>query len=405
VASSPTIRPTWRPAQSATHTPRPTRTRQPAATPAPEPEPIAIGPFQPVSIPNQPPGKIIDLRAAPDGTLWLRTKDSLGSLNDDAWTLHPEITGTLIGFDAAGRTWLISEKGDRILAWDGVAWTTYGEEAGWVETSPSYRFREGVATDKRGWVWLTAGESVRVFDGQRWTLLIAEEVGFTRTQEMIEESLEFWLTDVIADGEGDMWVTDCAWLGPGPDGHGARWFTGEEWQGQASRVVASGCIYDIEVDNAGRIWAGVNGDLWRYTPGQSWKMFPHPPVDPAGDVRWGFLESLVLDLAGDPWVTLHRCGGASCDTGQYALYHITDDTWTHVIELQDQPGELAFDAAGAAWLCADIGLYRITSDVPEPIGGDETARCTIEADMAGRVWLAIPGRSALWLYDSAAFQR
>ena len=103
---------------------------------------------------------------------------------------------------------------------------------------------------------------------------------------------------------------------------------------------------------------------------------------------------------GDPWVTLHRCGGASCDTGQYALFHIADDTWTYLTELHDHSGDLAFGASGDAWLCADTGLYRITSDALEPIGGEETARCRVEADPAGRVWLALPGRSTLWRHDS-----
>jgi hypothetical protein len=405
-ASSPTVRPTQKPTLAATRTPRPTRTLRPTVTSPAEPEPIEIGPFQPVSIPDQPPGGIIDLRTAPDGALWLKTTAGLGSLKDDRWILYPDIAGTLTGFDAAGHTWLISEMGDRILAWDGAAWTSYGEESGWTETAPVYRFREDVATDKRGWVWLTAGESVRAFDGQRWTSLAAEAVGFTRTQDMIAEGLDFWLTDVIADGEGDIWVADCAWLGPGPDGHGARWFTGEEWQGQTSRVVASGCIYDMEVDGEGGIWVGVNGDLWRYLPGHGWQMFPHPVADPTGDVRWGFLESLALDPAGEPWVTLHRCGGASCDTGQYALFHVTADAWTPIIESQNQqPGDLAFDAASAAWLCTEDGLYRITSDVPEPIGGEDAAGCTIEADAAGRVWLALPDRSTLWQYDAVAPRR
>jgi hypothetical protein len=33
---------------------------------------------------------------------------------------------------------------------------------------------------------------MRAFDGQRWTSLAAEQVGFTRTQQMIDEA-GFWL--------------------------------------------------------------------------------------------------------------------------------------------------------------------------------------------------------------------
>jgi hypothetical protein len=112
-----------------------------------------------VSIPDQLPGKIIDLRVAPDGTLWIVTDESVGSLRDGKWTLHPGVKGTLAGFDAARRTWLISEKGDRILAWDGADWTPWWK-SGWTEAAP-FRFHESVATDKQGWIWLTAGEHAR----------------------------------------------------------------------------------------------------------------------------------------------------------------------------------------------------------------------------------------------------
>ncbi len=257
---------------------------------------------------------------------------------------------------------------------------------------------ERIATDKRRWVWLTTRKDVRAFDGQRWIRYSPDQVGFSRTATMIEEEIEYWLTDVAADSEGDVWVAECSWLGPGPEGLGARWLADDRWQGQDSRIVASGCIYDIEVDRAGRIWAGVNGDLWRYTPGQGWIKFPHPPVDPAGQLRWGYITDITLDEAANPWVALQRCGGASCDTGQYALFHVVGDRWTYILEMQgDRAGDLAF-AWGEAWLCADSGLYRIKGETVQKIGGEELAFCRVEADAAGRVWLALPGQTALWLY-------
>jgi hypothetical protein len=346
---------------------------------------------------------VADPRAAPDGVLWVNTHAGWTSLYKNKWTLHPETLGSkLVGFDELGRVWLVSEKGEAISAWDGVRWTKYGPEAGWSPAAlPVPPSNERIASDKRRWVWLVTRKDVRAFDGQRWTAYSPEQIGFAHTQEMIKAGFsdsDYWLTDVAADSEGDVWVADCAWMGVGPEGHGARWWADDRWQGQDSRVVATGCIYDIEVDPPGHVWAGVDGDLWRYTPGQSWIKFPHPPVDPSGSLRWGFITSIALDEAFNPWVTVERCGGASCSTNQYALFHVVGDTWTHILEWRgDNVSDLAF-AWGEAWLCAEPGLYRVKGETVQKIAGDDLASCRVEADMAGRVWLTLPGRAALWLY-------
>ncbi len=403
---SPTPLPTQRPqlvataTRTATPSRRPTATRSPTGTP-----PATIGPFLLYSSDGQPAGEVADPRAAPDGVLWVNTHAGWASLYKNKWTLHPETHGSkLVGFDELGRVWLVSEKGEAVSAWDGVRWTKYGPEAGWSPAAlPVLPFNERIATDKYRRVWLATRKDVRAFDGQRWTRYRADQIGFAHTQEMIEAGFSessYWLTDVAVDREGDAWVADCSWMGPGPLGHGARWLADGGWQGKDSRVVATGCIYDIEVDRAGNIWAGVDGDLWRYTPGQSWKKYPHPPVDPAGRLHWGFITDIALDEAATPWVTLHRCGGASCDTGQYALFHVVGDTWIHILEWQgDRADDLAF-AWGEAWLCASSGLYRIKGETLQKIAGEVSPRaaCYVEADAAGRVWLTLPGQAALWVY-------
>jgi hypothetical protein len=402
--SSPTPRPTLRPqpAAAATRisipTRRPTATQSPTSTP-----PASVGPFLLFSSDGQPAGAVLDLRAAPNGTMWIRTGEGWASLHKNKWTLHPDTRGSILaGFDELGRVWLVSEKGETISAWDGVRWTKYGPEAGWSPAEfPVPPSNERIALDKHRRVWLVTRENVRAFDGERWTSYSPEQIGFAHTSEMVEAGFsdsDYWLTDVIADSEGDVWVADCSWMGPGPLGHGARWLADNRWQGQDSRVVATGCIYDIVVDPPGRIWVGVNGDLWRYTPGQGWKKFTHPPVDPAGSLRWGYITEIKLDDALSPWVTVHRCGGGSCDTGQFALFHVSGDAWTHILEMQ---GEKAFDLAFAwseAWLCADSGLYRVKGETMLKIAGEEFAFCNVEADMDGRVWLSLPGQMALWLY-------
>jgi len=62
------------------------------------------------------------------------------------------------------------------------------------------------------------------------------------------------------------------------------------------------------------------------------------------------------------------------------------------------PGDMAFDAAGNAWLCTGEGLYYITPQTVSQVAADQITWCHVEAAAAGRVWLAVPGQSTLWLY-------
>lgn len=73
------------------------------------------------------------LQASPDGGLWLITDQGVAKLLDTTWTVYlSDFTGTLVGIDAAGRVWVVSEDTGEISAWDGTSWTAYGTDAGWL---------------------------------------------------------------------------------------------------------------------------------------------------------------------------------------------------------------------------------------------------------------------------------
>ena len=207
------------------------------------------------------------------------------------------------------------------------------------------------------------------------------------------------LTEVALDSTGDVWVADCAWMGPGPRGQGARWFNGDTWSGQNSPVVASGCIRDIEVDDAGRIWVGVDGDLWRYTLGEGWTHFPHPELDPNLGYRWGWIEDIELEGEETAWVSMSPCGGASCDSGVFILFQVRDGVWTQISD--KGPGDLAFGGNDEGWLCIEDGLFHIVGETVELIFELESLNCSMAADPTGQVWLTLAGNSTLWLYDGS----
>ena len=396
--STPTAIPT------PTHAPIPTHT--PVIPPTPTPEPQPIGTFIPIPLAeDQPPGDIRDLRVADDGTLWVITREAVGSLRDGEWTTHQVPSGILLGFDGFGRVWVVDERGETISAWDGEVWTNYGPDEGWAPTGRLFQeagygnISEGLVTDRDGSIWIATRDDVRVFDGQRWSIYGPQEVGFEQTEEMIDMGVVPSLTDVALDRFGNVWVGDCAWMGPGPMGHGARWFDGQAWHGQDSPEVGVGCVEDIEVDQAGRIWLGVDGGLYRHTPGEGWISFPHPVVPASGNRRWGWLVDLELSAEGSVWVGMSPCGGASCDSGVFITFFVDDDGWT---EVSDKGSfDFALDESGNGWMCIADELYSVRLDQLELVFTEESFRCTVEMDPSGRAWMGVLGHPTLWLYDPA----
>jgi ligand-binding sensor domain-containing protein len=331
------------------------------------------------------------------------TSEAVGSLRDGVWTTHPALGEIIVGFDGFGRVWLVDEQGEDISSWDGESWTTYGSDEGWTTTGrlfqePGYgNISENLVTDRDGLVWLATRDDVRVFDGQRWDIYSPEEVGFERTEDMLREGFDYYLTDVAIDGFGNLWVGDCAWMGPGPSGQGARWFDGQVWQGQDSPEVGAGCVEDIEVDQAGRVWLGVRGELYRHTPGEGWITYPHPEFPNSGNRRWGWLVDLELSAEGSIWVAMSPCGGASCDSGVFITFFVSDGVWT---EISDKgPGDYALDEEGNGWMCMADELFSVSQGQLDQVFQEESFRCTVELDQAGRVWLALRGQPTLWLYD------
>jgi hypothetical protein len=401
---SPTPRPSLQITTGPTRTPPPTSTPRTTRTPTlastATPLPPVAGPF--VLVPpesGRPAGEIGSLRVAPDGTLWIVAMKGIGRFRDGTWNRFENTNGVLVGFDASGRAWYVEdnpEAGNPIASWDGTAWTAYGSAEGWTPTSSGF-FGENVATDQRGWVWLTTGKDARAWDGTRWTIHTIADIGFVS-----DEPDYMSLHDVAVDSTGDVWVGECEWWGPGPSGDGARWFDGQSWQGADSPVVGagSGCVSDVEVDAAGRIWAGVRGLLWRYTPGAGWSKLVPPDPQPEWGRSWGAIYDLTLGPAGEVWMALEPCGGASC-SDMRVHYHLVGDEWVRVGDLYWN-SDLALAPDGSAWLCADGGVYHVVDHVPGLVAemGRAGDRCSVEVDPAGRVWVALLGQEVLYVYEN-----
>ncbi len=389
--------PTPAPTQTATVTRTPTITLTPTEAP--------IGSFAPFeAFQEQSLGVIYDLTVSPEGVLWLITDMGLISYTAGDWTTHPGHGDIVLGFDDFGRTWVTTKESETISAWDGADWQIYGLETGWSPAGPIWRsgpyasVSEHLITDERGRVWLATNRDVRRFEGKVWRIYDPDDVGYYPSEEMLEDGFSYSLTDMAIDSAGDVWIADCAWMGPGPVGQGARWYTGRYWWGRSSQVVSSGCVEDIEVDEDGNIWIGVDETLWRYSPWRGWRRFDPPEIDPSWGARWGFITEIILGGDGTVWVTLSPCGGASCDTGKFYLYRVQEGEWTLVSE--EGPGDLALSASGEGWLCAGNSIYRVTTERVELAVDLSPFYCIIEMDSSSRTWMAQPGQSQLWMADT-----
>lgn len=397
---------TSRPAPTATATSMPpTPTDRPPDTETPGLTGM-YGPFAIVS-PVPPDAAVLDVRAAPDGALWLSTDAGLSVLRAGSWAHLGGAQAMVLGFDAASRAWTADESGDRVTVWSGSASRTMGVESGWSaagrisQARPYATVNDRLVTDGRGWSWLVTRHDIRVFDGEVWRVFSSAEAGFAPSTEMVDMGVEPRLRDVAVDSVGDVWVTDCTWGGPGPLGFGARWYDGTAWEGQTSSVVGSGCIEAIEVDGVGRVWLGIDGDLWCYTPGQGWEEFAHPDVALPQDTRWGYIVDLVLGGDGEVWVTMAPCGGASCDVGLFQLFHVREGSWTH-LDLSQSGGEtawvdLALDQQGKGWACAGNTLYEVVGGAMTPVYASGDFACRLERGSSGDTWLWQPGLTGLWV--------
>jgi hypothetical protein len=162
----------------------------------------------------------------------------------------------------------------------------------------------------------------------------------------------------------------------------------------------------IEQDNLGRIWVGLDADLWRYDPPSAlWQRFA-PPQAPEG-YRFGFITDLPVDPGGEPWPMFALCGGASC-FGASARYRLHGGEWVQIGEATSEPQSLAFDGAGSVWLFAARRVYRLEGDQPLERSAAELAAEAVIADTTGQVWVvgAQPGgETALWLLASTPVEK
>ncbi|MBN2004513.1 MAG: hypothetical protein JXA21_14250 [Anaerolineae bacterium] len=394
---APSSTPTFTPSPAATSTPYPTPTptlipATPKPTSTPLPEPLS----RVSSVEDILPGNPTRIHTACDGTLWLAAKQSVAGLSDGSWAVRLSgFDGMVVGIDTAGRVWVVSKDYTEISAWDGGAWTVYGAEQGWLPWLFAPAGQEWGQCDRAGQFWLAA-QDVRVFDGERWTIVTPEEMGM---DGFAAESYDRNFSLNILKSTGDVWVGECAWYG-GSGGQGVRRFDGAAWHDAGA---PQGCVVAIEEDPSGNVWLGVDEAVWRYEPDSGdWAVMFTPPEEPPFDAHhYGkVISAIAVDPFGRLWLTEMLCGGGGgCLPA--ALYHVQDGEWTlmpggdpryYIPDLR-----VVSDVAGTVWLFGDF-VYRLTETDIELVAAARPESAAV--DDTGQVWF-IAGDSRPDMYTIA----
>lgn len=385
------------PTETSSPSPSPTQTTAPGeVTPTFPASGIITGSFRSVdNLDRLLPGTIRDLRIAPDGTVWLFSELGVASLSNGVWNVHfRDGAYYFVGFDWRGRPWLITGDGSAILVWDGIAWQCYCQDKGWEKISlqPSVRLDYDLTPDSKGRIWITTMKDVRSFDGNRWRIYSLEDMGFEETEETADYD-GFYIPVVYVDRQGRVWVGDCDYQGEALVGQGVRWFDGNAWIGKDS-TVNDGCVMDILSDSQGRVWLGLDQELWRFNPGEDEWTKIGTPNPPAG--RFGWIQDLKFNQNGQLWLTTIGCGGASCDT--YRLrYFLQDGEWNQIGDLGDYFDQgIFFDPDGGAWLMGDEILYQVRGKSLRQLRS--LTILAADQDREGWIWLVAEhqGRTYLW---------
>jgi hypothetical protein len=243
---------------------------------------------------------------------------------------------------------------------------------------------------------LSSRWDVRFFDAGQWTVFTPQDMGFADNDD---DTLVPVYTLAFPAATDAVWVGHSRVLpGIGPvDGQGIRQLDGQTWS-PVDVPPEARAVTAIVADGLGRHWVGSPDGVWCYDPVDGhWAFFPPTGEPPFGAVRYGYVTAIVIDPAGDPWVTAVICSGASCDTD--VIHHLHDGAWTPILTNPVQNPHLVFDSAGTPWIFADQ-IYRVTDDMAGRVAGWDPQTVTVDAN--GRVWFIAPyeDETMLWTIDA-----
>lgn len=396
-SSPPTLVPSPTPTLVPTleSSPLPTSTPQPVPTSSPTPPPDQTGVFSYVaSLAGllSDPSAQMTLHAPAHGGLWIITNQQALRWDGAQWQVVLDESDEMIAtVDDLGRLWVLRQDQPGISAWQDGQWTTYPDDGDWTTAYSSlaawWTSAPGSVVDgPAGSLWMAMLRGVRFFDGEAWSLYTLEDMGFS-PQEMEDVAPVYQLA--IAEDGSEVWVGECYYAPLGPmGGSGVRYFNGQVWQ-DVTQGAEMSCVSAMHVDPQGNQWFASYDSLWRYGHQDgSWTSY-FLPEDLLLGYNFSHPLQLIVDQAGDVWVAMQMCGGASCD-GAANLYRVHNGEWSLVIESDywlSSYKQLLLDGEKQAWLIWDGVVYRLAGDSLSTIFPIDVRSADVSPD--GQIWLLV----------------
>jgi len=384
---TPSAIPTALPASSATPTAAPTPTLPVTPTP------LLPGAGSLHLLAALPPdltlNAIQNFSVTPQGDILVATDRSFVRLSSDGSLLNQTVfKDDLLGVDDAGRGWTVNEDASTIQAWDGGGWTVFDTRHGWAPISPLFRspLKPDLVTRPDGTVWLATSWDVRQFDGLRWHVFNADQMGIVLPSR---RALATTFPLAMDEQRGFVWAGSCDWQDGKPVGGGA-WsrYDGKHWTPYTLPATsANGCISALAAAKDVGLWVGMDAALWHLqTTEKTWTVFTPPPL--ANEMTRHYPSQVQISPDGEPWAAFGLCNPSGCGLLQ-ARARLRSDGWVW----EDKPtaalSQIAWDAQGNGWRLSNAGIVGLDGMVDSVFSiyktAEQNGRLFVMTEDKGRV--------------------
>ena len=306
------------------------------------------------------------LITAPDGALWLGTRDTISRFDGHAWThtatdvpAGSSWPAWEVAVSPDDALWIVVERG--VARFDGQSWTTYTQADGLASD-----YVRAIAIAPDGTVWVgTQDSGVSRFDGQGWTTYTADD-GLASN----------WAESAAVAPDGNVWFSTYAVLPPlDLSFAGLSRFDGRSWTTYTTGGgLAHNHITSIAVAPDGTAWAGTLSHGVSRFDGESWTTYRQDNGLPDNFV-------LSMGVAYDGVVWVGTSSGLSRFDGQ---------SWTTHDLVHDPVYSIAPAPDGTLWVGTPGAIYHFDGQTWTVHGGDHLAHTGVTS-------MAVAPDSTLWI--------
>lgn len=311
-------------------------------------------------------------------------------------TFVKRFRNTPIGVDNESNMWYLIEKSGSVFRWDGLRTIEFSKENGWILpakffTPPLPTLHPSFLADGKN-IWLATSNDVRFFNGSRWRIFTATEIGIKLPYKSGVESV---FTISRNPSTGHVWVAACywrdnQWIG----GASPLQFDGKNWQ-RTEFPVENICVTNMTISSDGSVLLTTPHSLWEYN-GQEWVEVPLSSTNIVLKNASFLFGPMWTDKSENPWV-LGAIINPNGVIEQYILYQYKNQNLSTISSFNGLlPPRIFFTPTASVIAFTEKQLFQVTSSGSELLSEhyfDLTAQ-----DENGNMWLIsdTKNRPVLW---------